>query len=92
MKEASFKVIFNNTNVVHSGQQGWQQNGQVSKYQKLVLEYYTIPKLMVEIKDYLKINSKKYVRDKNIKTLIDNDLLCYTNKKTLTQVTKCMWH
>ena len=72
----SFKVIFRNTNVVHSG----QVSGQVIEYQKLVLEYCMILKSTAEIKDYLKINSRRYVREKIIKPLIDNELLSYTNK------------
>ena len=39
-----------------------------------------IPKSMIEIKDYLKINSRRYVREKIIKPLIDEGLLSYTNK------------
>ena len=36
---------------------------------------------MNEIKDYININSRRYVREKIIKPLINNGLLGYTNKK-----------
>ncbi len=86
----SFKVIFRNTNVVHSGQESGQESGQVSgqesqvlKYQKKVLEYCATPKSMVEIKTYLNINSRRYVREKIIKPLIDDGFLSYTNKNNI---------
>ena len=46
---------------------------------------------MNEIKDYININSRRYVREKIIKPLINDGLLSYTNKNLLIQVIKNMY-
>ena len=65
----------------------------VIKYQnkKLVLEYCVTSKSMKEIKDYININSRRCVREKIIKSLINDGLLSYTNKNLLIQVIKNMY-
>ena len=46
---------------------------------------------MNEIKDYININSRRYVREKIIKPLINDGLFGYTNKNLLIQVIKNMY-
>ena len=46
---------------------------------------------MKEIKDYININSRRCVREKIIKPLINDGLLSYTNKNLLIQVIKNMY-
>lgn len=87
----SFKVIFRNSKSIPdqktggqvSGQVGGQVSEQVAKYQKLVLDYCEEPKSTNEIKAFLGINSRRYVREKIIKPLIEKKLLDYNNKKHL---------
>lgn len=87
----SFKVVFRNNNIMDrhlqsgqvSGQVGGQVSGQVNqieKYKKLVLEFCKSPKTTNEIKRYLGIKSRNYIRENVIKPLIENNLLDYTNK------------
>ena len=88
----SFKVIFRNKELASnleetgqvsgqvSGQVGGQVGGQVSRQQKLILDYCMMPKSTNEIKEYLGIKSRNYVREKIIKPLIENNFLDYTNK------------
>ena len=87
----SFKVVFRNSNIMDrhlqsgqvSGQVGGQVSGQVNqieKYKKLVLEFCKSPKTTNEIKRYLGIKSRNYIRENVIKPLIENNLLDYTNK------------
>ena len=75
----SFKVIFRNNSVQQSDTQSGQVSGQVIKYKKKVLDFCIIPKSTNEIKEYLGIKSRSYVREKIIKPLIDSNLLDYTN-------------
>ena len=67
-----------------SGQEGGQQSGQVNdqieEYRLKVLEYCVTPKSMNEIKQYLGLSSRRYVREKIVKPLIDGKKLEYTNK------------
>ena len=86
----SFKVIFRNQNAnidKHSGQVSGQQSGQVSgqvnKYQELVLNYCMTPKSTQDIKTYLGLKSRRYVREKIIKPLIENNYLDYNNKNNI---------
>ena len=81
----SFKVVFRNKNVDTqngqvSGQASGQVSGQVTEYQKLVLNYCMTPKSTQEIKNYLGLKSRRYVREKIIKPLIENNYLDYNNK------------
>ena len=67
-----------------SGQEGGQQSGQVNdqieEYRLKVLEYCVTPKSMNEIKQYLGLSSRRYVREKIVKQLIYGKKLEYTNK------------
>lgn len=63
-----------------SGQVGGQVN-QIEKYKQLVLEFCKSPKTATEIKTYLGMNSKNYVREKIINPLVKNNSLGYNNKK-----------
>ncbi len=86
----SFKVIFRNTNVVHSGQQSNQISGQqirqqttIEYYKDKVLEYCHEPRTAKEIKEYLSISSRQYISTKIIKPLINERKLDYTNKNSV---------
>ena len=80
----SFKVIFRNGNIsygnIKSGQVSGQVSSQLIKYQQMVLEFCLSPKSTSEIKRFLGLNSRNYVREKIIKPLIENNFLDYTNK------------
>ena len=79
----SFKVVFRNNNIMDRHLQSGQVSGQVNqieKYKKLVLEFCKSPKTTNEIKRYLGIKSRNYIRENVIKPLIENNLLDYTNK------------
>ena len=80
----SFKVIFRNTtiklNQQSSGQVSGQVGGQVIEQQKLILEYCIVPRSTKEIMTHLGLNSRRYIREKIIKPLIDVGKLDYTNK------------
>lgn len=79
----SFKVVFRNSSIMTKEAQGGQVSGQVNqveKYKKLVLEFCKSPKTTSEIKRYLGIKSRNYIRENVIKPLIESKLLDYTNK------------
>ena len=79
----SFKVVFRNNIIMAKEIQDGQVSGQVNqieKYKKLVLEFCKSPKTATEIKDYLGMSSKNYVREKVINPLVKNNFLGYTNK------------
>ena len=71
----SFKVIFRNKKTIID-----QVSDQVLKYQQIVLEFCKIPKSTSEIMIELGLKSRRYVREKIIKPLIEKNLLEYTNK------------
>ena len=83
----SFKVIFRNGNIsygnIKSGQVSGQVSSQLIKYQQMVLEFCLSPKSTSEIKRFLGLNSRNYVREKIIKPLIESNLLDYTNKNSI---------
>ena len=66
-----------------SGQEGGQENNQIEEYKMKVLEYCTSPKSMNDIKQYLGLVSRRYVREKIVKPLIEDKKLDYTNKEYL---------
>lgn len=74
-----FKVIFRkgNDNKVTN------DNNQLDKYRKEVLEYCKEPKTLKEIREYLNLKSRNYVNDNIIKPLLDSGNLDYTNKENL---------
>ena len=80
----SFKVIFRNTSTKLeqqvSGQVSGQVGGQVGEQQKLVLNFCIEQKSTKEIMLHLGINSRRYIREKIIKPLVDEGRLDYTNK------------
>ena len=83
----SFKVIFRNKKSTidkvsdQVGDQVSDQVGdQVHKYQQTVLEFCIIPRSTSEIMKQLGLKSRRYVREKIIKPLIEKKLLEYTNK------------
>ena len=83
----SFRVVFRNSVLESSiqnsqigGQVSGQVSGQVAEQQKLVLDFCMIPKSTSEIKNYLGIKSRNYIREKIIKPLIENNFLNYTNR------------
>ena len=91
----SFKVVFRNNDSMSnqvtsqvsgqvSGQVSDQVGDQVKRNQKLVLDYCVEPKSMQEIRKYLGLNSRSYVREKIIMPLIEQSLLEYTNKEHLS--------
>ncbi len=84
----SFKVIFRNGNIsygnIKSGQVSGQVSSQLIKYQQMVLEFCLSPKSTSEIKRFLGLNSRNYVREKIIKPLIESNLLDYTNKNHIS--------
>ncbi|MBO5474919.1 MAG: putative DNA binding domain-containing protein [Bacilli bacterium] len=91
----SFKVVFRNNDSISnqvtsqvsgqvSGQVSDQVGDQVKRNQKLVLDYCVEPKSMQEIRKYLGMNSRSYVREKIIMPLIEQSLLEYTNKEHLS--------
>ena len=65
------------------GQQSGQVNDQIEEYRLKVIEYCVTPKSMTEIKQYLGLSSRRYVREKIVKPLIDSKKLEYTNKDYL---------
>lgn len=73
-------MIFRNKELVSKLEASGQVSGQVSRQQKLILDYWMMPKSTNEIKEYLGIKSRNYVREKIIKPLIENNFLNYTNK------------
>ena len=86
----SFKVIFRNANVVHSGQQNNQISGQqsgqqttIEYYKDKVLEYCQEPRTAKEIKEYLSISSRQYISTNIIRPLINEGKLDYTNKNSV---------
>ena len=83
MKRDGFKVIFRNKKITIdqvSDQVGDQVGDQVLKYQQIVLEFCKTPKSTSEIMIQLGLKSRRYVREKIIKPLIEKNLLEYTNK------------
>ena len=75
----SFKVIFRN-NVVTNMQVSEQVSEQVLNQRKMTIDYCKIPKTAKQIREYLNIKSRNYVRDNIINPLIMSDKLEYTNK------------
>ena len=75
----SFKVVFRNNSIMDKDMQSGQVN-QIEKYKKLVLEFCKSPKTTNEIKKYLGIKSRNYIRENVIKPLLESKLLGYTNK------------
>ena len=73
-------MIFRNKELASNLEETGQVSGQVTRHQKLTLEYCIVPKSTSEIKEYLGLKSRNYVREKIIKPLIENNLLDYTNK------------
>ncbi len=97
-ERGAFKVVFRNSNIdseitkdirggqeggQESGQEGGQESNQIEEYKMKVLEYCTSPKSMNDIKQYLGLASRRYVREKIVKPLIEDKKLDYTNKEYL---------
>ena len=91
-KRGSFKVMFkNNLNSISeqvNEQVSEQVLNNVERYKIMVLNFCIEPKSAKEIWEFLNLNSRNYVSDKIIKTLLIEGKLDYTNKKVLMQVIK----